>query len=97
VPATSSPFAVSGLWIAKPSDDITIQLALMDNGSFVWTTLSNGSASGFSGSYRMDGNRMVLSVSDKQIAGTVTGASSRSFNFVADNTDANDPGLAFAR
>ncbi len=96
-PAATSRFAGTGLWIAKPSDDVTIQLALMDDGSFVWTTLSNGSASGFRGTYRMDGNHLIFAANDKQMAGTVSGSSSRSFNFIVDNSDAGDTGLAFAR
>jgi hypothetical protein len=93
----SATTSLSGLWIAKPSDAVTIQLALFGDGNFVWTVLSDGTASGFRGTYQMDGSRMVLSASDKQLSGNVAVAGSHAFNFLADGSDANEPGLAFTR
>jgi hypothetical protein len=97
VVGASAPASLTGLWIAKPSNEVTVQLALLNDGGFVWTVLSDGSATGFRGTYQMDGSRMVLSAPDKQLAGNVAVAGANNFNFVADGSEANDAGLAFTR
>ncbi len=93
----SAPASLNGLWIAKPSDDVTVQLALLNDGAFVWTVLSDGSATGFRGTYQMDGGRMVLSAPDRQLAGNIAVAGANNFNFVADGSETNDAGLTFTR
>jgi hypothetical protein len=90
---------IAGTWTAHPAKDVTLEVAFGADRTFSWTFIVQGQASGFTGTYSLDGRSLVMSRdgSSEKMAGTMKLNSSNSFNFKPAASEATDPGLDFVR
>jgi hypothetical protein len=91
--------SITGTWKADPEKKVHIELALRDDGHFLWKFATNGRSKEFSGKYNLNGQILALTRDSDGDAmeGTIERTGGNGFRFRMRDAEAGDPGLSFTR
>src|SRR4029079_8747413 len=97
--AVGHPAETVGTWKAKPDDKATFQMVLNKDGTFNWTVNASGEMHSFSGTYVIEGDKLVLNRANdgQKLVGKLTWNGDAGFNFKLNDTPKEDPGLNFRK
>jgi tetratricopeptide (TPR) repeat protein len=98
-PATpESAGSLLGVWSSHPIADVVIEAMLDPAGHFVWNFKEGNQSRAFSGTYTLQGNRLIFTRLDGQMMdGIVVTNGGNRFWFRLKAHEASDPGLVFSR